>query len=122
MSSMGFDWNRYLELARELEGRTEESALRSAASRAYYSVFCQARNWLMARGWKRPPTDVHASVWREFMSSGDSKRKQIGLDGKRLKRMRVMADYDDTLHSPLSNAQDAVIKAAGVLAILSALS
>lgn len=118
MSSMVFDWNQYLELARELEGRRDESALRSAASRAYYSVFCQARNWLEARGWTRPPVDVHASVWREFRNSGDFKRKQIGIDGTRLKRMRVMADYFDTLLNPSSHARDAVIKATGVLALL----
>ncbi|MEG4171823.1 MULTISPECIES: hypothetical protein [unclassified Microcoleus] len=43
---MKFDWEEYFNLAKELAETTEEAKLRSAVSRAYYSVFCLARNYL----------------------------------------------------------------------------
>lgn len=43
---MNFDWEEYFNLAKELAGTTEEAKLRSAVSRAYYSAFCLARNYL----------------------------------------------------------------------------
>ena len=43
---MKFDWEEYFNLAKELAGTTEEAKLRSAVSRAYYSAFCLARNYL----------------------------------------------------------------------------
>jgi len=36
---MPFDWKQYLSLADELSKRSEEAALRSAVSRAYYAAF-----------------------------------------------------------------------------------
>ena len=48
---MSFNWSEYLALAQQLAGKaqisaTQESRLRSAISRAYYSAFIQARNHL----------------------------------------------------------------------------
>ena len=43
---MKFDWSEYFNLAQELAGTSEEAKLQSAVSRAYYSVFCLARNYL----------------------------------------------------------------------------
>ena len=46
---MSFDWKEFLNLACFLRGEkveySRESALRSAVSRAYYSVFCYIRNY-----------------------------------------------------------------------------
>lgn len=45
---MSFDWSEYLDLAEHLSGKggtySQEAALRSATSRAYYAAFCHARN------------------------------------------------------------------------------
>jgi len=41
---MSFDWLGYIRLAENLSDELDESSLRSAVSRAYYGVFCIARN------------------------------------------------------------------------------
>ena len=43
---MKFDWLEYFNLAKELAETSKEAELRSAVSRAYYSAFCLARNYL----------------------------------------------------------------------------
>jgi hypothetical protein len=50
---MAFDWRGYLDLARHLEhlatsSPESESLLRSAVSRAYFAVYCHARNYAKA--------------------------------------------------------------------------
>lgn len=48
---MSFDWSQYFQLALELikesdEPASEEAKSRAAISRAYYAVFCRARNFI----------------------------------------------------------------------------
>ena len=47
---MPFDWTEYARLAEELGTRPDEASLRTAISRAYYSVYHQARDYLLAEG------------------------------------------------------------------------
>src|SRR4028119_2002178 len=107
---MKFDWSEYFYLARELAETSEEAKLRSAVSRAYYSAFCLARNYL--RDIEQDPTlsrnktydiNVHKHVADEFIhhkSNHKSKSKtmrEIGNDLKRLRNMRNKADYEDPM-------------------------
>jgi uncharacterized protein (UPF0332 family) len=57
---MSFDWKLYVQLAVELIDFHQREALkgacfRSAISRAYYGVFCIARNFLKSKGKTIPP-------------------------------------------------------------------
>ena len=47
---MPFDWTEYARLAEELGTRADEASLRTAISRAYYSVYHQARDYLLGEG------------------------------------------------------------------------
>src|SRR5438552_14010258 len=47
---MAFDWNDYARLAEELPTRKDEASLRTAISRFYYSVYHQARDYLLDKG------------------------------------------------------------------------
>ncbi|MEG4858309.1 HEPN domain-containing protein [Microcoleus sp. K1-B6] len=106
---MKFDWSAYFNLAKELAETSEEAELRSAVSRAYYSAFCLARNYL--RDIEQDPTlsrnktdiNVHKYVADEFIhhksnhKSKSQTMREIGNNLKRLRNMRNKADYEDTM-------------------------
>ncbi|MBC7233978.1 MAG: HEPN domain-containing protein [Chloroflexi bacterium] len=114
---MGFAWAKYLVLAEELAVRsTDEASLRSSISRAYYAVFCTARNRLLEEGEEIPKTgEAHAEVWTKYRESAQKRRKYIGITGDRLRRSRNKADYDDEFPSISAVVQDAVVKARHLL-------
>lgn len=92
-----FNWNEYLTLAEELSQRTDESSKRSSISRAYYSAFCNARAYLSKKEFMYSSKDsAHAKVWNSFSMLG-SKGQKISIDGDRLKRRRVRADYENEM-------------------------
>lgn len=95
-----FHWANYLSLAQELATRKDqEAALRSAISRAYYAVFCKARNALLEEGSRIPSAgSVHSFVWNTYLQAADPRRKSIGLTGHRLRIDRNRADYHDIFH------------------------
>jgi uncharacterized protein (UPF0332 family) len=99
---MSFNWSDYLDLARRLyrEGTihsVKEAELRSAISRAYYAAFCNARNYLIAKGHKLSGgPEAHAEVQDRFITSSDRRRKEIGENLKRLRSLRNRADYRNT--------------------------
>ncbi|NER32710.1 MAG: DNA-binding protein [Oscillatoria sp. SIO1A7] len=109
---MKFDWSEYFKLAQELAAisgespASQEAKLRSAISRAYYSVFCIARNYL--RDVEKNPRlsrnktfdfNEHRYVADEFTRhpSKSKKMQDIGRDLARLRRIRNTADYDDMI-------------------------
>lgn len=110
---MSFDWSHYLELAKELYTGSsgspiEEAKLRSTISRAYYAVFCAARNYLLLHrpSVHIPPTgDAHKIVKDTFESDPDLVRRSIGITLNRLKARRGLADYQDTITNLSSLAQ-----------------
>ncbi|MCW6051502.1 HEPN domain-containing protein [Lyngbya sp. CCAP 1446/10] len=121
---MKFDWSEYLNLAQELAANTEESKLRSAISRAYYSVFCLARNYLrdieqdprLSRN-KTYDINDHQYVAEEFIYNRSKSQKitEIGRNLTRLRKIRNQADYEDTIFQlqkevvrALSLAQDII--------------
>jgi hypothetical protein len=116
---MAFDWAEYLDLAAELAERSEEAALRSAISRAYYASLGRARELLESEGEVFPlDGSVHNLVWQVFADSSDDRRFYIAVDGRWLRLNRNSADYDSELTDAGVRARQAVRKARTVLAAL----
>jgi uncharacterized protein (UPF0332 family) len=96
---MPFRWSDYLALAQDLIRRSDEAALRSAISRAYYAVFGTAEETLAMKGIRlkrtrrRKKLNSHEAVWHTYRSDSRKNWQKIGTDGDRLKRDRVKADY-----------------------------
>lgn len=119
---MPFDWTEYLTLARELAQRTEESALRSAISRAYYAVYGTCRARLAEEGFTLPGDGAdHRAVWDIYLNSSSDVGYYIGLDGSRLRRLRNAADYDTEIENLANRAQRALSDAARILDALARL-
>jgi uncharacterized protein (UPF0332 family) len=75
-----------------------EALFRSAVSRAYYSVFCQARNHLLKEGVKLDASqDIHQAVVQVYMTSSAPQRRNVGAKLGRLRRNRNKADYEDVI-------------------------
>lgn len=94
---VSFDWSEYLVLAKELAACEAEAQRRSSISRAYYSAFCSARDWLVKHDSNfRIPNDgeSHAAVWKYFEQAPDRRKVQVGREGFKLKRSRQDADYN----------------------------
>lgn len=88
-----------MKLAEQLAARHgDEAAQRAAISRAYYAVYCYARNklegWLLLDRNQRSKTS-HQDVWNIFESDPRSGWERIGQEGHNLKENRRKADYDD---------------------------
>jgi len=102
---LSFDFGDYLNLAEALvneRGRlaTEEACLRSAVSRAYYSVFILARDFTATKEEEIADFDSkgkklgsHERIIEHFKNSCDARRQKIGLSLDRLREFRVQADY-----------------------------
>lgn len=114
-----FDWRGFLALADELSGRDDEASLRSAVSRAYYSAFCSARNWLQEDGAAVPKTSqAHRREWNEFEGHSDVERRRVGQLGNRLRHSRNKADYDNTVNRLEDVALNALVDAEAILEFL----
>jgi uncharacterized protein (UPF0332 family) len=117
---MAFDWAKYLILAEELAMRmSDEASLRSAVSRAYYAAFCTARNRLLQEGEDIPETgDAHRIIWTKLRESIQKDRKEIGINGSRLRESRRRADYENEYPNLGAAVEDAVAKARYVLSLI----
>ena|SRR6266446_4970877 len=114
---MAFDWALYLGIARTLAAQsTDEAALRSAISRAYYAAFGVASIRMRIDGKNVPDTgDAHRVLWEHFESANDKFRRKIGQDGKRLRWRRRQADYNATAKVSTSEVTDSVRTAESIL-------
>ena len=128
---MKFDWSVYFNLAKELAETSKEAELRSAVSRAYYSAFCLARNYLRdiqqgPRLWRKKTYDInaHQYVADEFMhhQSKSQIMIEIGKDLTRLRKMRNKADYEDTIFNLKREARTALMLAHNIILALSNLT
>ena len=128
---MKFDWSEDFNLAKQLAETSEEAELRSAVSRAYYSAFCLARNYL--RDIERDPRlsrnktydiNVHKYVADEFIhyKSKSKTMIEIGNDLNRLRNMRNKADYEDTMFNLKREARIALMLAQNIILALSKLT
>ena len=68
---MPFDWNDYARLADELSKREDEASLRTAISRLYYSVYHQARDYLLEENVPLSTTDSSHKV-KTYLRMGGS--------------------------------------------------
>ena len=128
---MKFDWSEYFNLAKELAETSKEAELRSAVSRAYYSAFCLARNYLRdiqqyPRLWRNKTYDINAHQYvAEKFIYNQSKSQimiEIGKDLSRLRKMRNKADYEDTIFNLKREAKTALMLAQNIISALSNLT
>ena len=96
------DWFLYHDLAQQWIGHGGEAHERAAVSRAYYAMFCTARNELKDAidGEYSPPKcgSEHKYVWNSYKEERHPRgTKHIGVLGNRLRRYRNKADYDDVI-------------------------
>lgn len=133
---MRFDWSEYFNLAQELAIISENSAnneakLRSAISRAYYAVFCLARNYLrdvekdprLSRN-KTPDINEHQYVAEEFIYHKSKAKKMIklGENLSRLRDFRNKADYADTIFNLQGDVKNALNLAQNIITTLNELT
>jgi uncharacterized protein (UPF0332 family) len=128
---MKFDWSEYFNLAKELAETSKEAELRSAVSRAYYSAFCLARNYLRdiqqdPKLWRKKTYDINAHQYvAEKFIYNQSKSQimiEIGKDLSRLRKMRNKADYEDTMFNLKREARTALMLAQNIILALSNLT
>lgn len=128
---MKFDWSEYFNLAKELGETSKEAELRSAVSRAYYSAFCLARNYLRdiqqyPRLWRNKTyeIDAHQYVAEKFIHNQSKSQPmiEIGKDLTRLRKMRNKADYEDTIFNLQKEARNALMLAQNIISALSNLT
>lgn len=114
---MKFDWSSYLKLAETLfdevtnssrqsnSSSMDEAKIRSSVSRAYYSAFCLARNYLRdIEGHTNLKTDkvsIHEYVIKQLGISKDKDRRYLGECLSRLRGLRNEVDYEDYIASHL---------------------
>ena len=133
---MRFDWSEYLNLAQELAATNSDSSanseakLRSAISRAYYSTFCLARNYLrdiekdprLSR--KNRDINEHQYVAEEFIYHPTKMKNmvRIGENLSRLRELRNKADYEDTLYNLQNAVKNALMLAQNIISALNELT
>jgi len=110
---MSFNWKAFIDFAKELMDATDEARLRSAISRAYYGVFCIARNKKRLKEYKKK--DVHSKVIESYKSSQDKDEKFIGKTLDELRRHRNDADYNEDKKITPALARRSVLKAVRIL-------
>ncbi len=94
---MPFDFNNYLIVAEELAAKNDEGSMRSAISRAYYSVYHLAITRVEANVGRHPRNvgkGVHQWCWEQYSATLNLDCQQLGADGDRMKRLRQKADYN----------------------------
>jgi hypothetical protein len=91
-----FDWLQYFTLADELANRPDESARRSALSRAYYYVYHLALRRAQSNGFTTSAGEAtHKQLWRNFNGSPHPECQKLAQIAGRLKEKRERADYND---------------------------
>lgn len=92
-----FDWSQYLVLAKDLSTRSDEAALRSAISRAYYAAYHHAKTFCASKTIsiiKGGGNSDHHDLWETFGMKAGRTFANVHTIGNRLKRKRGNADYD----------------------------
>jgi uncharacterized protein (UPF0332 family) len=107
------DWLLYYDLAQQWVGHGGEAHERAAMSRAYYAMFCTARNELRdtIEDEYSPPEcgSEHMYVWNLYKEDRHPRgARQIGVLGNRLRRYRNRADYDDVILNFSDLVEDAM--------------
>ncbi len=123
---MSFDWAGYFQVAADLAVSDDESRCRTSISRAYYSAFHLALDWMVN---KDPhlkfsvPKDgkVHEFVFDHFNNSKSPQRLFVAARLKSLRRSRTAADYDSVPSVGKMQAQTSLDQAKKLIAALGTL-
>jgi hypothetical protein len=89
-----FAWIEFLNLAIALSKSSDEASLRTAVSRAYYSVFHAAHGRPAVNQYRFDEDEnSHDRLWSLYARNTDNDCKEVALLGSRMKKRRVQADY-----------------------------
>ncbi len=114
---MNFDWSSYLTLAEYMMNQAnefpdEEAVYRSVVSRAYYAVYCLARNYVKEVDDVTFYSNDHKALQDHLISHSHKIRKRLGNQLRKLHQHRKKADYDDDLGElPFNKASRALTDA-----------
>src|SRR3954465_11042602 len=108
-----FAWRDFLPLAQQLQVAIDEASLRTAVGRAYYAAYGTAEERRKADGiaLAKAKGGMHKRLWLTYRRDADQRRRQVGIDGDRLHRSRVGADYHPTVAPPRREATRATLAA-----------
>lgn len=124
---MSFDWAAFLRVAEMLQGASDtdspdrnEAYLRTAVSRAYYAVYCQARNRLRDIEGIRIPVgaSAHLVVRNRYEEADDPRHAEIGVHLRLLRYDRNRCDYDDKVSNLREIVGDSLARAGAALDLL----
>ena len=122
---MTFPWVEYLRLAEALlqsQGSFahQEACVRASMSRAYYAVFCAARNHAVTQeGLVIPGTGRdHRLVQHHFQHGPTPEHVTLGWLLSCLRRARNQADYANRMQQAGLRAQEAILSAQQAFAVL----
>ena len=112
---MTFNWIDYFNLAEnsynfaceDTSCTIKEAYYRNSISRAYYSVFCEARKYVKDIDKVVFTSGAHLKLQDYLMGQG-GKKSTIGNQLKQLHQDRIQADYHDKLNSPNKKAGKAL--------------
>lgn len=102
---MSFQWRSFLEFAEAILERASEfpdveAVYRSVVSRAYYAVYCSARNVVKQKDKREFNGSVHQELQDYLLKHTDKARKRLGNHLRELHQLRKKADYEDKLNQP----------------------
>jgi uncharacterized protein (UPF0332 family) len=114
---MNFDWSGYLALAKEMitkanEFADQEAVYRSVVSRAYYGVYCLARNRVRDIDAKEFHGNDHKALQNYLTEHPHKNRKKLGNQLRSLHQHRIKADYSDELDEQAVNKANRAINLA----------
>ena len=84
--------NDTLALADELVTRPDEASARASVSRAYYALFCAARDSFGLKG--HAVRGVNRLVIERYMNSGKPDEREVGRILDKLRRFKSLADLE----------------------------
>lgn len=104
---MSFNWEEYLALAHELIGDSvaipcgSNAKIRSSTSRAYYSAYCIARNYVENvtgdTSGKYRSGGSHSAVQAAYKRLPSQRAKKVATELERMQEAREKADYEEYL-------------------------
>lgn len=92
---MAFDWHEYLVIADEIAKDPREAMQRSSISRAYYAVYHLGLNHARAHSFTEGIPSLHRKLWLWYQNQPDTRMRELGTMGSRLKLRREKVDYND---------------------------
>jgi len=116
--SSSFDWEEYIELAKQLQQNPIPNALyhtalyRAIVSRAYYGAFMYARRRAERIKGVFSGVNIHEQVIEYYIHSESKNHRKAGTFLKVLKDKRIECDYFDNLTEDPKRMADISIKLA----------